>query len=186
MLKTQKVILPALACVSLSQSGCASHLISSEQPDGVCAAGECDRSQTSIFGRAGISSNAATGAVPEECGANGFSRVEVQRSFAQGLATVLTLGAVNPATIKFACMKQPQNSQIECNFIPGTADPGTLDYIECVRRSTNEEPEAVRFTCKALPDTSDPAKIGEFTCTPDGSAWLQLLPMLERARAAKG
>ena len=185
MPKHQGLILPALAIAGLQLGGCASHLLTSEQPDGVCAAGECDRAQTSIFGRSGISSNAASGAVPEECGAHGFNRVEVERSFAQGLATVLTLGAVNPATIKFACMKPPQGSQIECNFIEGTAEPGTLDYISCTRKSS-EGVEAVTFTCKALPDEDDPAKIGEFSCKPDGSAWLRLLPMIERDRAARG
>lgn len=93
----------------LSQGGCASHLISSARPDGTCQAGmPCRVSDMSIAGRAGLSSNGASGYVTrEECGNEGLTRVEVRRNLGQGLVTILTLGIVSPVTIYFYCAKPP-------------------------------------------------------------------------------
>jgi hypothetical protein len=168
----QLLILAGLTGIGISTSGCSSHLVSSSLPDGSCAAGDCDLAQTSIFGNAGISSNAASGAIPAQCNTNGFTRVEVDRNLGQGLVTVLTMGAVNPATIRFSCAKPAQTAEMECAVIPGTAEEGTLDYIECVRKGTNETPEPVRFDCQVLPVAPGSDQIGEFTCKQQDAAWL--------------
>jgi len=87
-------------------SGCASHLITADRPDGSGIAGEAyAAAQTSIAGETGVSSDGATGHVASECRGEGMTRVEVHRNFLQGLATVLTLGIVSPATIRFQCAK---------------------------------------------------------------------------------
>ncbi len=181
MHKKRNAILASSAIFGVALSGCSSHLLSSGFDDGTCAAGECMRSQVSIAGRSGISSNAATGAIPIECGNRGFTRVEVRRTFGQGLATVLTLGLVNPATLHFACVKAPQQSEIVCNSIPGVDG-----VIECVRRSTDTQPEAVRFDCEITPTDDDPEAIAEFTCKPSQAALDRLLPLIKSAEQARG
>ena len=185
MSKYPKLVLPALAIAGMQLGGCASHLITSGKPDGVCAAGECTRAQTSVLGSSVASSNSASGAVATECSGNGLRRVEVKRDFAQGLASVLTLGAVNPATISYACVKPPTGAQFECNFLPGTADADTLDYIACTRKSA-EGVEAATFTCKALPAEDDPAKIGEFSCKPDSETSLHVPLLFKGEVKARG
>ena len=181
MIDFRKLILANTAILGFALAGCSSHLISSGLPDGSCAGGDCRVGQTSVFGRAGASSAGATGAIPEECGDRGFTRVEVRRDFGQGLATVLTLGAVNPATLHFSCKKPEQRSEIECNSVPGV--PGV---IECVRPATDARPEAVRFDCVVTPDTSDPDAIAEFTCTPSQAALGRILRFLHQSRSARG
>ena len=181
MHNVRKSLLTNLAVLGVALSGCSSHLISSGLPDGSCAAGDCAVGQTSVFGRAGVSSAGATGAVPEECGTRGFTRVEVRRSFAQGLATVLTLGAVNPATLHFSCAKQAQESQITCNAVEGVPN-----VLSCTRSSTDAQPEAVTFDCLVTPAADDANEITEFTCTPSQAALDAMLPLIEQAEAARG
>jgi hypothetical protein len=89
-------------------TGCASHLISTNNPEGTCAAGmDCTAAQTSFAGRSGASSEGVTGHVAKECGNQGLDRVEVRRSLGQGLVTVLTLGLISPATLHYQCKKPP-------------------------------------------------------------------------------
>lgn len=95
-----------LLCGAILLSGCASHLITAARPDGSGIAGEpYTASQTSIAGEAGVNSDGATGHVASECRDEGMTRVEVHRNFLQGLVTVITLGVVSPATIRFQCAK---------------------------------------------------------------------------------
>lgn len=101
-----KTIFTLAAASALLLSGCASHLITAPRPDGSGIAGEpFTDSQTSVFGERGASTDGATGHVASECGAEGMTRVEVHRDFLQGLVTVLTLGTVSPATIRYHCSK---------------------------------------------------------------------------------
>ncbi len=181
MHKRRTAILVGLLAIGLATSGCASHLISSGLPDGGCAGGDCAVGQTSVFGRAGISSAGATGAIPEECGSRGFTRVEVRRNFAQGLATVLTLGAVNPATLHFSCKKPEQESQITCDAVDGVPN-----VLSCTRNATGAQPETVEFDCIITPDTNDADAIAEFTCTPSQAALERLIPLIEAAETARG
>ncbi len=181
MHKKRSALLVGLAGLSLAVAGCSSHLINSGFDDGVCAAGECERGQTSFAGRAGANTNAASGVIPAECGNRGFTRVEVRRTFGQGLATVLSLGLVNPATIYFACRKAPQQSEIACNFVPGVDG-----VIECQRRATNARPEAVKFDCEITPADDDPDEIAAFTCVPSQAALDRLIPLLEATEQAEG
>ncbi len=177
----RKALLANLAVFGVALSGCSSHLISSGFPDGSCAAGDCAVGQTSVFGRAGVSSAGATGTIPEQCGTRGFTRVEVRRSFAQGLATVLTLGAVNPATLHFSCAKEAQGSQITCDAVEGVPN-----VISCTRNATDAQPEAVTFDCIVTPEADDADEIAEFTCTPSQAALDAVLPLIEQIKAARG
>lgn len=181
MSKKRSAILIGLLTASLTTSGCASHLISSGLPDGGCVGGDCAVGQTSVFGRAGASSAGATGAIPEECGSRGFTRVEVRRTFAQGLATVLTLGAVNPATLYFSCKKPEQDSQITCDAVDGVPN-----VLSCRRSATDAQPEPVEFDCIVTPAAGDPGEIAEFTCTPSQAALDELIPLIEAAETARG
>ncbi len=92
------------AIALLTAQGCASYRIMAEQPDRVGNAGQpFERKSTSYFGKGGFSSD-ATGYVATECGERGtLADVAVERNFGQGLITVLTFGAVSPATILFYC-----------------------------------------------------------------------------------
>lgn len=101
-----RMSLPLIAL--LTQGGCASHLVSTQHPEGTCTAGmDCTAPQTSFAGRSGASSEGVTGHVAVECGRQGLDRVEVRRSLGQGLITLLTLGIVSPATIRYQCKKPP-------------------------------------------------------------------------------
>lgn len=102
---TAKSISTAVVAALLA-SGCASHLVIAPLPDGSGIAGNnFSSSQTSIMGERGASTEGATGHVAEECRSEGMTRVEVHRNFLQGVVTVLTLGAVSPATIRYQCAK---------------------------------------------------------------------------------
>lgn len=106
MRRYTRTILAFAASGALMLSGCASHLITAPLPDGSGIAGEpFTDSQTSVFGERGASTDGATGHVASECRAEGMTRVEVHRDFLQGLVTVLTLGTVSPATIRYQCAK---------------------------------------------------------------------------------
>lgn len=177
----RKTLLVNLAVFSVTLSGCSSHLISAGIPDGACAAGDCPLDQTSVFGRSGVNSDGATGGIPEECKTYGFTRVEVRRSFGQGIATVLTLGAVNPATLYFSCQKAPQKSQITCDAVEGVPN-----VISCTRNATNIQPDTVEFDCVVTPAANDPTEIEEFVCTPSQAALDAVLPLIEAAEAARG
>jgi len=181
MQNLRKALLANIAVVGIVLSGCSSHLISSGLDDGACAAGQCVTGQTSFAGRAGVSSNGATGAIPEECKTTGFTRVEVRRSFGQGLATILSLGIVNPASLHFSCRKQAQESQIACDAVEGVPN-----VISCTRKATNAHPEAVEFDCVVTPAADDASEIEEFTCTPSQAALDAVLPLIEQAEAARG
>jgi hypothetical protein len=99
-------------------TGCASHLITSAQPDGSGIAGQpYSVSQLSIAGERGLNSGGATGHVASECRGTALTRVEVHRDFLQGLVNVLTLGIVAPATIRFYCAKP------DIPEAPPTGDP---------------------------------------------------------------
>jgi hypothetical protein len=173
-MKYRVVLVSALLISSTTLSSCASHLISSGLPDGSCAAGNCAVGQTSIGGRAGLSTRAASGEVPQQCGNRPLSRVEVRRSFGQGLATVLTLGVVNPATIHFSCAKDGQTSFISCETIEGTASPGTPTQIMCTKNSVGEDPVVINYDCSATSSASKPDQIASFTCEAEDTAQLDL------------
>ena len=94
----------ACAIALFALQGCANYRIMATQPDRVGAAGQpFERGSTSFFGKGGFSSD-ATGYVATECGERGtLADVSVERNFGQGLVTILTFGAVSPATIYFYC-----------------------------------------------------------------------------------
>lgn len=95
--------LTILTCLALA-SGCASHKIMSAHPDGRGIGGEpIEHGSLSIFGAQGLSSDGTGYVATPDCGTDALVSVEVERNFLQGVATVLTLGAVSPATIKFYC-----------------------------------------------------------------------------------
>ena len=96
----------AAGIAALALTGCASHLITAERPDGSGIAGQpYSVSQLSIAGERGANSGGATGHVASECRGTPLTGVEVHRDFLQGIVTVLTLGIVSPATIRFQCAK---------------------------------------------------------------------------------
>ena len=91
---------------AFSLQACASHLIIADRPDGTGIGGEPYRvGQTSFAGERGASTDGATGHVAKECPGSALRSVEVHRNFFQGLATLVTLGIVSPATIRFTCDK---------------------------------------------------------------------------------
>ncbi len=181
MQNLRKALLANIAVFGVALSGCSSHLISSDIPDGRCAAGDCVSAQTSFAGRAGINSNGATGAIPEDCKATGFTRVEVRRSFTQGLATVLSLGLFNPASLHFSCLKQAKQAQITCNKVDGVPN-----VISCTRKAVKGGPDAVKFDCVVTPPPDDAAEIEKFVCEPSQAALDAVLLLIEQAEAAKG
>jgi len=96
--------LAALALLAAMLPGCASHLITAGRDDGVGRAGlPFTAEQLSIAGERGANSGGAAGKVATECRGEPLTRVEVRRNFGQGLITLLTLGIVSPATIRFFC-----------------------------------------------------------------------------------
>ena len=93
-----------LALAAMPVGGCASHLITADRPEGSAIAGQPHVApQTSFAGERGPNSEGATGHVASECRGEPLTQVEVHRNFLQGLVTVLTLGIVSPADIRFFC-----------------------------------------------------------------------------------
>ena len=168
-------VLPVLllAC-STTLASCSSHLISSGLPDGSCAGGSCAVGQTSIAGRAGLSTRAATGEIAQQCKDRPLTRVEMRRSFGQGLATLLTLGVVNPTTIHFRCAKDQQASYISCETIDGTSGPGVPTQIMCTKNSVGEDPVVINYDCTAASTPDKPDQISSFTCEAEDLARLDL------------
>lgn len=156
----------ALALVAAPLGGCASHLIQSAYADGFCAAGDCERGQTSIAGSRGGSTHGATGIVTErECGTRALTRVEVERDLGQGLVTLLTLGIVNPATIRFACAKSDEPlPYISCDRIAGVGGDGVPVQITCLRHATEGDPEPIEFDCASAGTPAEPERLVSFTC----------------------
>ena len=87
----------------LALSGCASHTIYNKVYEAGGVSGEEHKlSHVSILGDKGLESQSG-GRIADQCGEQGMAKVAVRRSFGQTLATLLTLGIVNPATISYQC-----------------------------------------------------------------------------------
>ena len=100
-----------------------------------------------------------------------MTRVEVDRSFGQGLVSVLTLGIVNSATIKFQCAK-PDTSQphVSCTTIDGTGDANSPVQIACVKPGTNGS-ETIEYDCTATGTPDQPNNLVSFTCSDVTTSW---------------
>ena len=159
-----RLLIVLCACSSVSLSGCASHLVSSGLPEGSCAAGQCHENQLSILGAQGLNNKGASGEIAQQCDGRPYTRVEVRRNLGQGLATVLTLGTVNPATIHFDCAKPGQGSFISCNTIDGSGGPDAPVQILCTKNETAADPEAFSFECTTVTKPENPTRIHSFTC----------------------
>lgn len=181
MRNLQLAILPQLACVGMALGGCASHLISLEGAGSDCEAGPCEHGQTSIMGAQVYNSDGANGYDRHPCGIDtdgdgrtdsegGFTRVEVRRSFGQGLLNILTLGTVNRATIEYSCVRSKQVSDLQCDFVElGEGQPKVL---QCTR--TNPAPgEPVKYECDEQAEDAPEGKI-LFACETLGAASLPL------------
>ena len=95
----------AVLCLLFSSAlpGCASHTLYNGIYEGSGPSGEeFSRAHTSVLGDAGLESQ-SSGMVARECGEEGLAKVAVRRSFGQTLLTIITLGAINPATISYQC-----------------------------------------------------------------------------------
>ncbi|WP_209349324.1 hypothetical protein [Pontixanthobacter sp. CEM42] len=173
-----RAILAVLALGSLpTLSSCSNHLAVSGYQDGYCPDGNCSSKQTSIAGRSGFNSNAASGrVVKDKCGTEPMTRVEVDRDFGQGLVSVLTLGIVNQATIKFQCAK-PDTSQphVSCTTIDGTGDADTPVQITCTKPGTNGG-EVIEYDCTATGTPGEPTKLVSFTCSDVSTSWFLAEP----------
>ena len=174
MRKKRSTLLTGLLAIGLATSGCASHLAQIEQPD-YGPPGE-PAAQTSVFGRAGVSTNSASGMV--RCGKEGFGRVEVRRSLGQGLLSALTFGTVSPATIHFNCMPPEEVPEFVCETVVGTNE------IVCTRNPDGEDGEVVTFDCEPLPGATEVNN--GFACKPQSSNWQVILPWIEQAQSARG
>jgi hypothetical protein len=89
--------------VLLELNGCASHTIYNKVYESSGVSGEEHRlPHVSVLGDKGVESQSG-GRIATACGKEGMAKVAVRRSFGQTLATLLTLGIVNPATISYQC-----------------------------------------------------------------------------------
>lgn len=87
----------------LGLSGCASHTIyNKEYEAGGVSGAEYRLPHVSVLGDKGVESQSG-GRIAKECDEKGMAKVAVRRSFGQTLATLLTLGIVNPVTISYQC-----------------------------------------------------------------------------------
>ncbi|MDN3647178.1 hypothetical protein QWY75_13275 [Pontixanthobacter aestiaquae] len=177
-----RAILAILAVTSLpALSSCSNHLAVSGYQDGWCPDGNCTSKQTSVAGRSGFNTNAASGrVVKDKCGTEPMTRVEVDRSLGQGLVSVLTLGIVNQATIKFECAK-PDTSQplVSCTTIDGTGDTNTPVQITCTKPGTGGD-ETVEYDCTATGTPEDPTMLVSFTCSDVTTSWFLTEPASAR------
>ena len=86
---------------SLALSGCAYHRLTGPVPDP--ADQSYHRIHSSAFGWGAFEQQT----VASLCPTNLLAEVRVRTSLGQSLATVLTLGAWQPATIEYRCSKAP-------------------------------------------------------------------------------
>jgi hypothetical protein len=94
----------ALSCCL---SACASHVIRAAEAEPYGVAGQpFTVGQTSIGGARGLSTAGSGHVTRDECRSDNLAEVEVRRNVGQTLVTLLTLGIVSPATIRFTCATQ--------------------------------------------------------------------------------
>lgn len=168
LLKSSVIVISAI-----SLQACASHL--AQVPEQNYGPPGEPTAQTSFFGRSVANSNSATGLL--RCGKDGYGRVHVRRNLGQGLISALTLGTVAPATIEFNCMPGNQVPDYECEKTVG------VEEVVCTRNKDGDV-EAVTFECE--PIVEDGSVADGFTCIPQSSAWIKLLPWIAASQSARG